>query len=205
MSFGENGATSLLTSFSNGLMFEFLSQPWPWYVAGPLIGLMVPALYFFSGRSFGISSSLQHACAAVLPSKAPYFNYDWRKKGGWNLLFALGVIGGGFIAGTWLANPAPIALSSQTVAELQALGITDFNGLMPAELFNWANLGTFAGFTMIAFGGFLVGFGARYAGGCTSGHAITGLSNLQKASLFATIAFFIGGLLVTHFIYPILL
>lgn len=186
-------------------MIDFISQPWPWYVAGPLIGLMVPALYFFSGKSFGISSSLRHACAALLPRKMPYLDYDWRSKGLWNLLFALGVILGGLVGGSWLANPAPIALSSTTIADLEALGISDFNGLMPAELFNWQSLGSITGFLMIAVGGFLVGFGARYAGGCTSGHAITGLSNLQKASLFATIAFFIGGLVVTHFIYPILL
>ena len=186
-------------------MLDFISQPWPWYVAGPLIGLMVPALYFFSGKAFGISSSLRHACAAVIPSKMEYLNYNWRQKGLWNLLFALGIIIGGFIAGTVLANPDPIALSAATISDLEALGISDFNGLLPAELFNWQSLGSFAGIIMIALGGFLVGFGARYAGGCTSGHAISGLSNFQKASLYATVAFFIGGLIVTHFIYPILL
>ena len=186
-------------------MLDLISQPWPWYVAGPLIGLMVPALYFFSGKAFGISSSLRHACAAVLPGKMEYLNYDWREKGLWNLLFAAGIIGGGFIGGTLLANPDPIALSAATVSDLGELGITDFNGLLPAELFNWSALGSLTGFVMIALGGFLVGFGARYAGGCTSGHAISGLSNFQKASLFATIAFFIGGLIVTHFIYPVLL
>ncbi len=134
-----------------------------------------------------------------------YLNYNWRQKGLWNLLFALGIIIGGFIAGTVLANPDPIALSAATISDLEALGISDFNGLLPAELFNWQSLGSFAGIIMIALGGFLVGFGARYAGGCTSGHAISGLSNFQKASLYATVAFFIGGLIVTHFIYPILL
>ena len=121
------------------------------------------------------------------------------------MLFAFGVILGGFIAGSLLANPEPIALSAATISDLEALGISDFNGLLPAELFNWQSLGSFTGIMMIAVGGFLVGFGARYAGGCTSGHAISGLSNFQKASLYATVAFFIGGLIVTHFIYPILL
>lgn len=183
-------------------MIEFISQPWPWYVAGPLIGLMVPALYFFSGKAFGISSSLRHACAAVLPGKTEYLKYNWKQQGLWNLLFAAGVIIGGFIAGSVFANPDPIALSDATLQDLSAFGITDFTGLVPAELFNWAQLGTPIGILMLVVGGFLVGFGARYAGGCTSGHAITGLSNFQKASLFATIAFFIGGLLVTHFLYP---
>lgn len=185
-------------------MIEFLSQPWPWYVAGPLIGLMVPALYYFSGKSFGVSSSLRHACAAVWPGNVAYLKYDWRRKGLWNLVFVLGILLGGYIAGTLLANPDPITLSDATVADLSALGITDYNGLVPAELFNWTSLGTLTGFLMIALGGFLVGFGARYAGGCTSGHAISGLSNFQKASLYATIAFFLGGLIVTHFVYPIL-
>ncbi len=185
-------------------MLELLSQPWPWYVAGPLIGLMVPALYIFTGKAFGVSSSLQHACAAVLPSKNPYFNYDWRQMGLWNMIFVLGIMVGGFIAGSYLANPNPIALSDATVADLSALGITNFDGLLPVEIFNWGNLGTVTGFTIIAFGGFLVGFGARYADGCTSGHSITGLSSFQKASLFATLAFFIGGLLATHVLYPIL-
>ncbi|MFK7845804.1 MAG: YeeE/YedE family protein [Rhodothermales bacterium] len=186
-------------------MLEFISQPWAWYVAGPLIGLMVPALYIFSGKAFGISSSLRHACAAILPGKLEYLNYNWRKKGLWNLIFALGIGIGGYIAATLLANPDPIALSEATKADLGMLGVTDFNGLVPAEIFNWSNAGSFSGFMIIVFGGFLVGFGARYAGGCTSGHAISGMSNFQKASLFATIAFFIGGLLVTHFLYPILL
>ena len=186
-------------------MLDFLSQPWPWYVAGPLIGLMVPALYFFSGKAFGVSSSLRHACAALLPNSISYLNYNWREQGLWNLLFVFGILVGGFIAGTLLANPNPIALSPATIADLSALGITDFNGLIPVELFNWTSLRTFTGFSVMALGGFLVGFGARYAGGCTSGHAITGLSNLQKASLYATIAFFIGGLIVTHLLYPILL
>lgn len=185
-------------------MLDVLSQPWPWYIAGPLIGLMVPALYIFSGKAFGISSSLRHACAAILPSKAEYFNYNWRQKGLWNLILALGIVIGGFIGTSMLTNPNPINLSDATIADLSALGITNFNGLVPAEIFNWQNLMTPVGFLMLVLGGFLVGFGARYAGGCTSGHAITGLSNFQKASLFATLGFFIGGLLVTHFLYPIL-
>ncbi len=186
-------------------MIEFLSQPWPWYVAGPLIGLMVPVLYIFSGKAFGVSSSLRHAMAAVLPNRIPYLNYNWQEKGLWNLLFVSGILVGGFIAGSLLANPDPIALSDATVADLSAMGVSNFNGLLPVEIFNWSNLGSFAGFTIMAVGGFLVGFGARYAGGCTSGHAITGLSNFQKASLIATVAFFIGGLFVTHILYPVIL
>ena len=166
---------------------------------------MVPLLFFLTGKAFGVSSSLRHACAAVLPSKMEYLNYDWRAKGLWNLVFVLGILIGGFIGGSIFANPNPIALSESTVSDLSVLGISNFDGLVPAEIFSFSNLLTLPGFIIMVVGGFLVGFGARYAGGCTSGHAITGLSNFQKASLFATVGFFIGGLIVTYFIYPILL
>ena len=187
-------------------MLELISQPWPWYVAGPLIGLMVPALLLAGGKLFGISSNLRHICAATLPGKLDYFRYDWKRAGGWNLTFILGVTLGGFIASTWLASPDPaIAISDATRSDLVGLGITDFSGMMPAELFNWSALATFPGFMLIVVGGFLVGFGARYAGGCTSGHAITGLADLQLPSLIAVIGFFAGGLIVTFFLLPLIL
>jgi uncharacterized membrane protein YedE/YeeE len=58
---------------------------------------------------------------------------------------------------------------------------------------------------MIVVGGFLVGFGTRYAGGCTSGHAIMGLSNLQWPSLVATISFMVGGFIMANLILPFIL
>ncbi|MDZ4698780.1 MAG: YeeE/YedE thiosulfate transporter family protein [Rhodothermales bacterium] len=185
-------------------MIEFLSQPWPWYIAGPIIGLMVPALLLLTGKSFGVSSSLRHVCAAVAPGSNPYLKYDWKTEGGWNLLFVAGIVLGGFIAGAWLSNPDPIAISEATRADLAVYGIRDFTGMAPSELFSWQALGTLPGFVIMIVGGFLIGFGARYAGGCTSGHAIMGLATFQKASLYATIAFFIGGIIVTFLIYPIL-
>ena len=183
-------------------MIEFLSQPWPWYVAGPLIGLMVPLLLVLTGKGFGVSSSLRHFCAATFPGQNSYLNYNWRQKGLWNMVFVMGIVGGGFLAGTLLQGTGAVAISGETITELSGLGFTDFDGLVPAELFSWASLKTVPGFIALVLGGFLVGFGARYAGGCTSGHAITGLSSFQKASLFATIGFFIGGLIVTHLVYP---
>lgn len=186
-------------------MLDFLSQPWPWYVAGPIIGLVVPLLLLLTGKAFGVSSSLRHACAATFPKGAEYFRYDWKKKGLWNLTFVLGILIGGFIASTVLHNPDPVAISSATHADLQALGITDFSGLLPGDLFSWSSLTSLPGLVVIVLGGFLVGFGARYAGGCTSGHAITGLATLQMPSLIATIGFFIGGLIITHLVLPILL
>lgn len=183
---------------------EFLSQPWPWYVAGPLIGLMVPLLLLLDNRSFGISSSYQHVCAAVLPGRSSYFAYDWKKTGKWNLGLALGTLMGGIVASSFLANPEPIAISEQTRADLSALGITDFTGLVPAEIFAWNGLGSVTGVLMMVGGGFLVGFGARYAGGCTSGHAIFGLSDAQLPSLIAVLGFFAGGLISTHFLLPLI-
>lgn len=187
-------------------MIEFLSQPWPWYVSGPLIGLMVPLLLLLTGKNFGISSSLKHVCAATIPGRAAYFQYDWKKEGLWNLVFALGVLIGGFIAGTLLANPDPfIAISEATRADLAALGIEDFRGLVPSDLFSWSSLLTPSSLIALILGGFLLGFGARYAGGCTSGHAIMGLATFQKPSLIAVLGFFIGGLFVTYLILPLLL
>jgi uncharacterized protein len=185
-------------------ILDFLRQPWPWYVAGPLIGLTVPLLLFLGNKEFGISSNLRHVCA-MLPAKAEFFKYDWRGKGGWNLLFAVGLLLGGFLGGSLLGNPEPLQLSGQTVAELSALGVSVKGGFAPESIFSWATLFTWQGFVFIVVGGFFIGFGTAYAGGCTSGHAIMGLSDLQLPSLIAVIGFFVGGLIVTHWFFPLLL
>ena len=185
-------------------MIEFLSQPWPWYVAGPLIGLVVPALLLLGNRQFGISENLRHMCAATVPGNIEFLKYDW-KAGIWNLTLIFGVLIGGFLAYTFLHNPDPIAISEATRSDLAALGISDFNGLVPEQIFSWQGLASVPGIVMIVVGGFLIGFGARYAGGCTSGHAISGLADLQLPSLIAVIGFFAGGLIATYFILPILL
>jgi uncharacterized membrane protein YedE/YeeE len=186
-------------------MVDLLSQPWPWYIAGPLIGLFVPLLLILGGKQFGISANLRHMCAATYPGQCEFFQYDWKKSGLWNLTFVAGIVIGGFLAGTLLHNPDPIAISAATKADLAGLGLTDFSGLVPSELFNWSSLLSVPGFVIIVIGGFLVGFGARYAGGCTSGHAISGLADLQLPSLIAVIGFFIGGLFVTYVVLPLLL
>jgi len=187
-------------------MIETLSQTWPWYVAGPLIGLIVPLLLIIGGKQFGISANLRHMCAATFPGNIEFLKYDWKKSGIWNLTFVLGVVIGGFIAATFLAHPDPvIGISEGAMTELRALGINDFTGLLPTQIFSWSGLASLPGLIIIVGGGFLVGFGARYAGGCTSGHAISGLADLQFPSLVAVIGFFIGGLFVTYVILPILL
>jgi uncharacterized membrane protein YedE/YeeE len=184
-------------------MLDFLSQPWPWYVAGVLIGLTVPALLILGNKSFGISSSLRHVCAACLPAGIPFFNYNWKKEI-WNLFFVVGVGLGGFIAATLLTNPEPIQIAAQTKADLQQLGVTDFSSLLPADLFGVDQIFTLKGLIFMVLGGFLVGFGTRWAGGCTSGHAIMGLSNLQFPSLVATISFMVGGFVSTWFLLPLI-
>ena len=184
-------------------MIEFISQPWPWYVAGPLIGIVVPALFLIGGKQFGLSENLRHVCA-MLPGKTEFFNYDW-KNGAWNLTLILGIIIGGFIGSTFLGNPDPIAISDATKSDLALLGITQFDGLLPSDIFSLEGLASTRGLIMIVLGGFLVGFGARYAGGCTSGHAISGLADLQLPSLVAMIGFSAGGLIATFLLLPIIL
>lgn len=182
-------------------MLEFLKQPWPWYVSGPLIGLMVPVLLIAGNKSFGISSSLRHICAACIPAKIPFFQYDWKKEI-WNLFFVAGILLGGVVVALFLQNPEPVKVNPALVAELQQYGITEYQGLVPTDLFNWSNLFTVKGFVLMVIGGFLVGFGTRYAGGCTSGHSIMGLSNLQLPSLIATICFMAGGFFMANIILP---
>lgn len=185
-------------------MPDLLFQPWPWYIAGPVIGLF-PALLLIAGnRLFGVSSNLRHLCAAVSPRGGPYFRYDWRAER-WNLAFAAGILAGGFIGGFLLRNPEPVAIADATRQSLAALGVTTFDGMMPAELFQWDALRSLRGVLLIVGGGFLVGFGTAYAGGCTSGHGLSGIADLQLPSLIALVAFFAGGIAGTFLLLPVIL
>lgn len=185
-------------------MLELIQQPWHWSIAGILIGLTVPTLLLLGNKHFGISANLRHLCAACLPANISFFKYDWKKEI-WNLFFAAGILIGGFIAASFLKNTEPIQIAAATQAKLEAQGIHSFEGLIPTDLFSFQSLATLRGFIIIVLGGFLVGFGTRYAGGCTSGHAIMGLSDLQLPSLVATICFMIGGFLMTWFGLPFIL
>src|SRR5688572_21915246 len=182
-------------------MVEFLSRPWPWYVAGPLIGITVPLLLILGNKQFGVSSGLRHMCAAVCPGHVEFFQYDWRTSGLWNLAFAAGIFLGGVTTAALFAGPAP-DISPDTRTALAALGVTTVEGLAPPQIFAWSSLLTVRGFVAIVVGGFLVGFGTAYAGGCTSGHAIAGLADFQLPSLVAVIGFFGGGLLTTFLVLP---
>lgn len=183
---------------------EFLLKPWPWYVSGPLIATVMLLLIFF-GKTFGMSSNLRTLCSIGGAGKySDFFRFDWKTQK-WNLTVVLGAIIGGFIAVTFLSDGSTIALSSDTISDLQELGFSNIGStLLPQEIYSWENVFTLKGMSILIIAGFLVGFGTRYAGGCTSGHAITGLSNLQLPSLIAVIGFFIGGLLMTHFLLPLI-
>ncbi|QRR04163.1 YeeE/YedE family protein [Dyadobacter sandarakinus] len=184
-------------------MLDLIRQPWPWYASGFAISaIMVLLLYF--GKSFGFSSNLRTICSmAGAGSKSDFFDFDWKGEI-WNLLFLVGSILGGYIVSVWLNSPAPLQLSETTITDLHKLGISFDGGLNPDQLFGRQILSSPKTILLLLAGGVLVGFGSRYAGGCTSGHAISGLSNLQIPSLIAVVGFFIGGLAMTHLIFPVL-
>ncbi len=185
-------------------MEYLLKEPWPWYAAGPLIALTLMILLLL-GKTFGMSSNLRTACAAMGAGKASdFFKFDWKSQR-WNLLVVLGAIIGGWIAATYMST-STVAINPQTAAQLATdYGITSAGtAYLPPEIFASVNLTSLENWLILIGGGFLVGFGARYAGGCTSGHAITGLSNLQLPSLVAVIGFFIGGLVMINWIYPLI-
>lgn len=184
-------------------MIEFIKQPWPWYFSGIMIVIIMLVLIFF-GKSFGFSSNLRTICSmAGAGKRVKFFDFDWKAQI-WNLLFLLGSIIGGYLATHYLSDPKPVALSVQTQNDLHKLGI-QFNGkLNPDELFSLTALENPKTILLLLLGGILVGFGSRYAGGCTSGHAISGLSNLQLPSLIAVIGFFIGGLIMTFLLFPLI-
>lgn len=185
-------------------MYEVITKPWPWYVAGPLITLVMVTLILL-GKNFGISSNLRTMCSMCgAGRRSDFFNFNWKEQI-WNLIFVLGTIIGGFIAAHFMSDQAPMQISSQTIELLKAQGFQDVGKeYLPQEIFGLEALTTVKGLSILIIGGLLVGFGTRYAGGCTSGHAISGLSNLQLPSLIAVIGFFIGGLLMTYFILPYL-
>jgi len=183
---------------------DLLYKPWPWYVAGPIIGLTVPALLWLGNKPLGISSTFRQICAACFPAGISLFNYNWKQQS-WNLFFAGGLLIGGFLGGRVFANPEPVAVSQKTADYFLSLGIAQAPGLLPSSLFNWSVLSSAKGLLLIVLGGFFVGFGTRYAQGCTSGHGIFGLSTLQWPSLVATASFFLGGILFSHFVLPYIL
>ena len=183
---------------------EHILNPWPWYISGPLIALVMALLLYF-GKTFGMSSNLRTMCTIGGAGKfADFFKFNWKDQI-WNLIVVFGAIIGGFIATQYLSNDSITNLNAETVNELQHMGFNNAGQtLVPNEMFNLEAITSVKGLFLLILGGLLVGFGTRYAGGCTSGHAITGLSSLQKPSLIAVIGFFIGGLIMTNIILPLI-
>lgn len=184
---------------------EFLFEPWPWYVSGPLLGLVVPLL-FLLGSSFGVSGNLDSLCSLLGAAKlSDHFNFNIKDRLP-SLIFLAGSIIGGFIAYHFLSfADYQIELTDAAKTSMMSLGIDPNGGLQPSEIFNWDFAFSTKGVILLVLGGFLIGFGTRYAGGCTSGHSITGISTFQLPSLVATIGFFIGGLISTFILLPIIL
>lgn len=183
---------------------DIILQPWPWYVSGPLISFVL-FLFFYFGKNFGVSTNLETMCTIAGAGKiSDYFKKDWKERN-WALVFLIGLIIGGFITINYFSSSTGINLNPKTIQDLADLGFTDAgSSFVPNEIFSIKNMLTLKGFTILLIAGVLIGFGTRYAGGCTSGHAITGLSSLQLPSLIAVIGFFIGGLIMTWGIFPLI-
>lgn len=186
-------------------IMNFITEPWPWYIGGPAIAVVL-FLLLFSEKQFGMSSNLRTLCAmAGAGKKTAFFNFEWRQYR-WNLVVAIGAAVGGFIATSYMSDGSVGEIHQDTVLQLDTMGVHGAGkNFMPETFFGADALSNPKTLALLALGGFLVGFGTRYAGGCTSGHAISGLSNLQLQSLIAVIGFFIGGLLMNHFLLPYLL
>lgn len=181
-------------------MLELFKQPWPWYISGTSIAFVLILLLFF-GKSFGVSSNLRTICTiAGAGKRVKFFDFDWKTQR-WDLLFLAGSVIGGVISSSLLQNDEPLNLSHSPIRDLNSLGIAFNGGLNPSELFGKEVFGSGKGIILLLLGGVLVGFGAKYTGGCTSGHAISGLSNLQTPSLIAVLGFFSGGLIMTHVLF----
>ncbi len=179
-------------------------EPLPWYIAGPAIAITMFGLLRLGGR-LGISSAFDTVCSMAGAGKFfPYFNFKWKEEM-WNVVFISGTIAGGFISLRFFNSDHLVNISEKTITDLGNLGIIHSAHLLPVELFNWNNLLTPKGLILMVGGGICVGFGTRYAGGCTSGHAISGLADLQLPSLVAVLGFFAGGLLMSHFLLPLIL
>ena len=190
-------------------IIEFVSQPWHWSISGLML-VVIMFLLIYLGKRFGISTSFENLCTVAGAGKIYSFFDTNLKDATWRFLFVAGAIIGGFIASTVLASPEPVSISTSTIEHLSEIGvhtpqtIEEGRGFIPT-MFSFENLLTIQGIILMVGGGFLIGFGTRYAGGCTSGHAISGLSNLQLPSLIAVVGFFIGGLLMTNLLLPLIL
>ena len=183
---------------------DSITQTWPWYFSGFLIGMVMLLLNYF-GKVFGMSSNIRTLCSLAGADKfAEFFRFDWKSQI-WNLVVLLGAMLGGFVAVHYMSDPSNVNINPKTIEQLATLNIDAPNGkLAPEALFGNEVFSSPKMLAILLIGGILIGFGSRYAGGCTSGHAISGLSNLQLPSLKAVIGFFVGGLIMAHFLLPLI-
>lgn len=190
--------------FVKNTSMNLLSQTWHWSISGLIIGVIMLTLIYF-GKVFGMSSNLRSLCSMTgIGKRVPFFDWDWKSQK-WNLAVVFGAMIGGYVAVTYLSDPTNVAISNVALSQLSLINIDLPSGnLLPNTLFGNEVFQSIKGIFILVFGGFLVGFGSRYAGGCTSGHAIAGLSNFQMPSLKAVIGFFIGGLIMVHLIFPLI-
>jgi uncharacterized membrane protein YedE/YeeE len=153
-----------------------------WALAGLGIGLITLLLLWTTSHRLGISSSFEDVCSLVL--KAPYLQRKEITSGrGWRLPFLFGLLLGGVTS----------AALAQGWHPTWALGVFD----EAIALGNPGKLG------WMFVGGLFIGFGTRMAGGCTSGHGIFGISNLEPASIRATLSFMAAGVVTTALIYGV--
>lgn len=183
---------------------DFLFHTWHWAITGFLIGIIMLTLNYF-GKVFGMSSNLRSLCTMAGAGKfSDFFRFDVKSQY-WNLMVVLGAMIGGFVAVHYMNDPSNVTLNPKTIKQLQVMNIDVPDGkMLPNALFGNAIFESPKVILILLIGGLLIGFGSRYAGGCTSGHAIAGMSNLQRQSLKAVIGFFIGGLIMAHFIFPLI-
>lgn len=193
------------TKLNRRVMMHWIYEPWPWYIGGLFIATTL-ILLLFMGKTFGFSSNLRTMCSMMGAGKTcDFFCFNWKAQT-WNLLFLVGTILGGFIAYHFLSvDAAAVPLGENTIQKLNELGFESAGKTyVPTELYGDDAFSSIKTILLLLVAGFFVGFGSRYAGGCTSGHAISGLSNFQLPSLIAVIGFFIGGLIMVHLIFPFL-
>lgn len=181
------------------LINDIIVEPWPWYIGGPLIGLFVIVLLLLQKKQLGISSSFQYICAGLSPIKLDYFKIDL-KTISWQFWFVGGMVLGGVLIFEFLPTYR-VDVSKQTISTLTEIGITNFDGFVPDIIYN----SSVKSALILLFGGVLIGFGSRYANGCTAGHAIMGCAQLAPSSIISTVFFFAGGLLATYFILPLII
>lgn len=183
---------------------NWLYSSWAWYITGPMITFVMITLILV-GKTLGISSNLRTVCTVCGAGKiSSFFKFDWKIQR-WNLLVVFGIIIGGYIASNFLSIDNSVSIHPDIIKDLNQKGFTDAGAnYLPQLLFSNDTFNNPKMIAVLSLAGFLVGFGARYAGGCTSGHAISGLSNLQLPSLLAVIGFFIGGVVMIQLIFPLI-